>query len=40
MTRMDVIHEELYRFEDWRKKNTDYPESVAHIKYVDYLGWK
>jgi len=40
MTRRDVINEEIERYESWRIRNVDYPESVAHLRYVEYLGWK
>jgi hypothetical protein len=40
MTRRDVIYEELERFKIWRMANFDFPESAAHLKYVEHLGWK
>lgn len=40
MNRRETIDSEIDRFVEWRVKNFDYPESVAHVKYVEYLGWK
>jgi hypothetical protein len=40
MTRRDEISNENEKWEEWRNNHIDYPESVAHLKYVEYLGWK
>lgn len=40
MTRRDELDEEIEAYARWRIRNMDYPESVAHLRYVEYLGWK
>ncbi len=39
MNRRETIDYEIDRYAEWRVKNFDYSESVAHVKYVEYLGW-
>ena len=40
MTRRDEIEEEIETYASWRRRNFDEPESVAHLRYVEYLGWR
>jgi hypothetical protein len=40
MTRREEIDSEIDSYASWRIRNVDYTESVAHLRYVEYLGWK
>lgn len=38
MNRREKIENEMDAFIEWRLKNIDYSESVAHMKYIEKIG--